>query len=410
MEYGLLGEHLPHSFSKIIHEELGYYGYELNEQSLEGFKEFMQKKEFKGINITIPYKQTAIPFCDVIDEHAKKIGAINTVVNKNGVLYGYNTDYYGLKLLAINNDIDLKDKKVLILGNGGASKAAIAAAEDLGAKEIIKSDFNSGSGVVSYDEAIKLHNDAEIIINTTPVGMYPNNDNALIDLNDFKRVEGVIDVVYNPINTKLVLQAKSIGIKAAGGLYMLVGQAVKAADLFLGRDDIINQLNKVYNKLLQSKTNVVLIGMPASGKSTIAKELAKITGREVIDTDTLIVNKHGVISDIFSNFGEEHFRNLETEAVKEAAKFSGVIIATGGGAILREENVNALKQNGKFYFLNRPLNELLPTDDRPLASDKEKIINLYNKRINIYKSLADENISVTTDPTVAINQILKTLK
>ncbi len=406
MEYGLFGEHLPHSFSKIIHEKLGFYKYDLNEQTLEGFKEIVKNKDFKAANVTIPYKETVIPFCDVIDEHAQKIGAVNTIVNRNGVIYGYNTDFYGLKLMVLKNQIEINNKKVLILGNGGASKAAYAVALDLGAKEIIKSDFKSGDGVVSYDKIAVLHNDAEIIINTTPVGMFPNNDACLINLDDFKNVEGVIDVIYNPINTKLVIDAKKRGIKATGGLYMLVGQAVKAADIFLDRTDIINKLDDIYNELLLEKTNIVLIGMPASGKSTISKELANITGRKRVDIDSMIVEKHGVISEIFKNYGEEHFRNLETNAVLEAAKLNGAIIATGGGAILKQENVDALKQNGKLYFLDRPLEELIPTDDRPLSSNKEQITKVYNERIKIYNSVADEKISVTDDPSFATNQII----
>lgn len=406
MEYGLLGEHLPHSFSKTIHEKLGLYKYDLCEQTLEGFKELVKSKNFKAANVTIPYKETVIPFCDVVEENAQKIGAVNTIVNKNGVIYGYNTDFYGLKLMILKNEINIKDKKVLILGNGGASKAALAVAKDLGAREIIKSDFKNTNDVCSYDKLAFLHNDAEIIINTTPVGMYPNNDSSLINLDDYKNVEGVIDVVYNPINTKLVIEAKKRGIKATGGLYMLVAQAVKAADIFLDRNDIINKLDEIYNELLLEKTNIVLIGMPASGKSTISKELKAKMKREAVDTDALVVEKHGEISKIFEDFGEKYFRDLETEVVKEVSKLSGAVIATGGGAILRQENVDALKQNGKLYFLNRPLNELIPTDDRPLSNSKEKIIKVYNERINIYNSLSDEIINVTNDPTFAVDQII----
>lgn len=409
MEFGLLGEHLPHSFSKIIHNEIGLYDYDLNELNPNGFDEFMKSKNFKGINITIPYKQRAMSFCDFIDEKAKNIGAINTVVNKNGKLYGFNTDYFGLKLLALNNGITLENKKVLILGNGGASNAAVAVAEDLKAKEIIIAHYKNADGVVSYDDAISYHNDAEIIINTTPVGMFPNNDGRIIDLCNFKNLSGVIDVIYNPINTNLILQAKELGVKAVGGLYMLVAQAVCASELFLDKNGISEKLDEIYSKLLKQKSNIVLVGMPASGKSTIAKELSKILGFKAIDTDELIVNKYGDISDIFSKYGEEHFRNIETEIIKEVSKFGGVIISTGGGAVLRKENVNSLKQNGKFYFLNRPLEELLPTDDRPLANNKEKIIKLYNQRIDIYKAVADLTVNVTSNPQTAISEILKTL-
>lgn len=410
MEYGLLGEHLPHSFSKIIHDEIGLYKYELNELSESQFDEFMKSRAFKGVNITMPYKQRAMHFCDCLDEKAQKIGAINTVINKDGKLYGYNTDYYGLKLLAINNGIDFTAKKVLILGNGGASKAAIAVAEDLGAKEIIIAHYKKTDGVVSYEEVLKNYTDAEIIVNTTPVGMYPNNDGEIIDLNNFKSLSGVIDVIYNPINTNLVLQAKKLNINAVGGLYMLVGQAVFAADLFLNTNQIVNKLDEIYSKLLKQKSNIVLVGMPASGKSTVAKELGKTLGLSVYDTDELIVKKFGNISNIFEKYGETYFRKLETEVIIEVSKLSGVIIATGGGAVLSKENVNALKQNGKFFFLNRPLEELLPTEDRPLANDKDKIISLYNQRIDIYKSVADVTVSVTNNPQTAVKEILTNFK
>ena len=409
MEYGLLGEHLPHSFSKVIHEKIGLYHYDLNELSPDGFDEFMKSKNFKGVNITIPYKQRAIPFCDFIDEKAKEIGAINTVVNKDGKLYGYNTDYFGLKLTAINNNIDFSGKKVLILGNGGASKSAIALANDLNANEIIIAHYKKTVGVVSHEDALEIHNDADIIINTTPVGMFPNNDGKIIDLKFFKKLSAVIDVIYNPINTNLILQAKELNIKAVGGLYMLVAQAVYASNLFLESKEISNKLDVIYNEILKEKSNIVLIGMPASGKSTIAKMLRETIGLKSIDTDELVVNKYGDITKIFSNFGEEHFRKLETEIIKEVSKLSGVIIATGGGAVLKNENVLALKQNGKLFFLDRPLEELLPTDDRPLANNKEKITKLYNDRIDLYSAAADVTIKVGANPHTAVNEILKNL-
>jgi len=239
--------------------------------------------------------------------------------------------------------------------------------------------------------------------------MFPDDDGRIIDLCSFKNLSGVIDVIYNPINTNLILQAKELGVKAVGGLYMLVAQAVCASELFLDKNGISEKIDEIYSKLLKQKSNIVLVGMPASGKSTIANELSKITGLKAIDTDELIVNKYGDISDIFSKYGEEHFRNIETEIIKEVSKLGGVIISTGGGAVLRKENVNALKQNGKFYFLNRPLEELLPTDDRPLANNKEKIIKLYNQRIDIYKAVADLTVNVTSNPQTAISEILKSL-
>lgn len=407
MEYGLLGERLPHSFSKIIHEKIGLYNYELKELSPNSFEEFMKNKQFKGVNVTIPYKQKVMDYCDYIDDKAKEIGAVNTVVNKDGKLYGYNTDFYGLKLLCVNNGIEFNNKKVLILGNGGTSKTAMAVAKDMGAKHILIAHYKTAENIVSYDDVIKYHTDVDFIINTTPVGMFPKNDGVIIDLLSFKNLSAVIDVIYNPINTNIVLQAKSMGIKAVGGLYMLVAQAVKSADLFLKLNSTVNILEKVYSELLKEKLNIILIGMPASGKSTIARAVCQITGQNLIDTDELIVEKYGNISEIFKNKGEEYFRNAETQIIKEVAKQTGVVISTGGGAVLKKENVNSLKQNGLFYFLDRPLNELLPTDDRPLANDVNKIKKLYNERIDLYKSLADITVKVTNDPQFAVDQILK---
>ena len=406
MEYGLLGEHLPHSFSKIIHEKFGKYNYELKELSLDGFKKFMQAKKFKGINITIPYKETALDFVDEIDESAKAIGAINTVINKNGTLIGFNTDYLGLKLLIEKNNITIKNKKIVILGSGGTSKTAYTVAKNLGAKEIIKVSRSKKDNTCSYEELEKLHNNADVLFNTTPVGMYPNNEESIIDLNIFHNLNAVIDVIYNPLKTNLLINAENKGIKAVSGLYMLVAQAAFAADMFLENENIMTRIDTVYKELLNEKTNIVLIGMPASGKSTIAKELSKKLNRSFVDTDALIVEKYGAISDIFEKYGEEHFRSIETKIIKEVSSLSGIIIATGGGAVLKEENIRALKQNGKLYFLNRPLSELIPTSDRPLASDENKIKKLYNDRIDIYTNLAEEIITVKNDASFAVQQIL----
>ena len=406
MEYGLLGEHLPHSFSKIIHEKFGKYNYDLKELSLDGFKKFMQAKKFKGINITIPYKETALDFVDEIDESAKAIGAINTVINKNGTLIGFNTDYLGLKLLIEKNNITIKNKKIVILGSGGTSKTAYTVAKNLGAKEIIKVSRSKKDNTCSYEELEKLHNNADVLFNTTPVGMYPNNEESIIDLNIFHNLNAVIDVIYNPLKTNLLINAENKGIKAVSGLYMLVAQAAFAADMFLEDESIIPKIDNVYKELLNEKTNIVLIGMPASGKSTIAKELSKKLNRSFVDTDALIVEKYGAISDIFEKYGEEYFRSIETKIIKEVSSLSGIIIATGGGAVLKEENIRALKQNGKLYFLNRPLSELIPTSDRPLASDENKIKKLYNDRIDIYTNLAEEIITVKNDASFAVQQIL----
>ena len=407
MEYGLLGEKLPHSFSKIIHEKLGKYNYDLKELSLEEFNLFMQQKDFKGINITIPYKQEAIKHLDFIDESAKAIGVVNTVINKDNKLYGYNTDFLGLKELINKNNIDISGKKVAILGGGATSKTAYAVCAHLKAGKILRVSRTKSENCITYSELVSTYNDIDVIFNTTPLGMYPNIFSSAVSVDDFKNLSAVVDVVYNPINTKLVIDAKNKGIKAVGGLYMVVAQAVFAASIFLNSKDIISKLDEIYNSLLKEKTNIVLVGMPSSGKTTIGYELSKKLNREFIDIDDLITKKYGKITDIFNDNGEQYFRNLETETIKEISNKNGVVISTGGGAVLRQENIDALKFNGKIFFLDRPLELLMPTDDRPLFNDASKIESLYKERIGIYKSVAEVTIDVNNDCSYAINQILK---
>ena len=354
MKYGLIGEKLGHSFSKEIHEMLGYYKYEIHEVAKSDIDSFMKQHDFLGINVTIPYKETVIPYLDEISAQAASIKAVNTIVNINGKLIGHNTDYFGMLALIKRNKLDVNNKKVLILGTGGTSKTAYAVLSDLGARQILKASIIDEPGTITYEEANTIHNDVDIIINTTPVGMYPKNDGQIIDLDNFKNVIGVIDVVYNPLRTNLVLQAKTKNLIAEGGLYMLVGQAVYAAGIFLNKEIDLNIIDEIYEKIKNDKENIVLIGMPSSGKSTIGKILSEQLNKKLIDTDELIVNKLNMsIAEYMKTHSEKEFRDIETECVKEAAKMSNVVVATGGGAILRTENVNALKQNGKLYFLKR---------------------------------------------------------
>ncbi len=394
IEYGLIAEKLSHSFSKDIHARLADYSYELKEIASDELDSFMKKKEFKAINVTIPYKSRVIPYLDFIDSAAEKIGAVNTVVNKNGKLYGFNTDYLGMKALIFKNGIEIKDKKVLILGSGGTSKTAFAVSKALGAKSIYTVSRKKSADSITYDEAYEKHNDAQIIINTTPCGMYPKINGCAVDVSKFTFIEGAIDAVYNPLSTEFVLNAKKQGAKACGGLYMLVAQAVFACEKFLDKNFENKTIDNVYKEILSLKQNIVLIGMPSSGKTTVGKSLAESLNRKFYDTDVLIEEKTGLHpSVIIKEQGEEAFRNIESEVIAQVSAVSGAVIATGGGAVLREENRNNLSKNGAVWFLDRPLSNLITTSDRPLSSDKEMLQKRYEERYPIYTSAADFTVS-----------------
>ena len=406
LNYGCIGEHLPHSFSKEIHGQIGGYAYELKELTPEELPAFMAARSFRGINVTIPYKQAVIPFLDEIDETARAIGAVNTVVNRNGKLYGFNTDLDGLTRLIRRIGLDLAGKKILIPGTGGTSRTAAFAAEQLGAREIWKISRTGRDGSLTYEEALRDHADAEIILNTTPCGMYPEPDARPLPLEPFHRLEGVADVIYNPLRTRLVLDARSRGIPAEGGLYMLVAQAVRASEHFLDTVYPDGLTDRIYERILRQKENIVLIGMPGSGKSAVGRILAEKTGRSLADTDQLITEKAGKpIPDIFRENGEPAFRDLETEIIRALSKQGGQIISTGGGAVLRPENVTALRQNGRLFWLDRDPEALVPTDDRPLADTAEKMKQLYRVREPVYRAAADEIIPVTGTPEEAADTI-----
>ena len=354
MKYGCIGEHLKHSFSKEIHNALADYDYEILEIPRDELCRFMQTRAFSAINVTIPYKEEVIPHLYYIDECAKNIGAVNTIVNRDGKLYGYNTDFYGMTALLRHAGVSLKGKKVAILGTGGTSKTAYAVATAEGASSIIKVSRSGRDGAVTYDELYTSHLDTEVIINTTPSGMFPNIFDKAADISAFKNLSGAIDAVYNPLRTPMISDAMAEAIPSEGGLYMLVAQAVRASEIFLGIEYPDGTLDRIFNKIYREKENIVLVGMPASGKSTVGRLLSEKLGCEIIDTDDMIVEKAGKpITDIFRDEGEKYFRDLECECVKEASARSSVIIATGGGVPLREENVKALKQNGKIFFINR---------------------------------------------------------
>ncbi len=404
MEYGLIGEKLPHSFSKAIHSLIGEYDYTLRELAPGEVDAFMRKADFKAINVTIPYKQTVLPYLDEISAEAAEIGAVNTIVKKGGKLYGYNTDIGGLRAL-IKRVGGISGKKVLILGTGGTSKTALAAARAEGASSVLRVSRSGRDGAVSYEEAVNSHSDAEVLINTTPCGMFPNTEGMPIDPAAFPRLAASVDAVYNPLRTRLVLSSREAGAAAEGGLYMLVKQASLASELFFGTAYSPDPTDGIYRKILSEKENIVLSGMPGSGKSTVGALLAAALGRPFYDTDALLVQRHGEIAEIFKRHGEAHFRSLETEVIKELAPKSGCVIATGGGAVLRAENVKALKQNGRVYFLDRPLSALLPTADRPLASTAEDIKRRYEERYGIYTATADVKTEVEGDAESAAREI-----
>ena len=403
----MIGEKLPHSFSKEIHEKLGYYQYFLKELKPEELEDFILSRNYKALNVTIPYKQAVIPLLDEISPDAQAIGAVNTIVNRDGVLYGYNTDFGGMRALIERSGIVLKYKKVLILGTGGTSLTATAVCERLGAKEIRRVSRSGRGGAITYEEAYERFSDADVLINTTPCGMYPNIFDCPVDLDRFQNLSGVIDAIYNPLQTRLILSARERGIEAEGGLYMLVAQAVLAAGLFLTKElDTVALTNQIYEKIYFSKRNIVLSGMPASGKSTVGKLIAKELSREMLDTDALIVAREGNIRRIFEEKGEKYFRDLESAVIREVAPLSGKVISLGGGAILRKENVDALRHNGAIFFIDRSPENLVPTDDRPLADKKEKFQRLYDKRIDTYLSTADYIIDGDCDPADVADSVI----
>lgn len=393
IKYGLCGRTLKHSYSKIIHEKLGNNDYNLYSVEKDEFYEIMESRLFTAINVTIPYKTDALELCDVVSEEAKSIGSVNTVVNKDGKLYGYNTDYFGFVYMLNRAGIDLKNKKVLILGSGGTSLTARAVCKGEGAREYL---VVSRKGSVNYQN-ISDHADADIIINTTPVGMYPDNGRTPVDLSLFPKLCGVVDVIYNPIKTELCLQAQKRNIPFTSGLPMLVAQAVRAHEYFFDvkvDDSIIEDVLAICMKKI---LNVIFVGMPGCGKSSIGTEYAKMTDRSFLDTDIFVEQCGMSIPDIFEKYGEEYFRDKETQAIEMLSAFSEKVIATGGGAIKREKNVELMKQNGLVVYLKRDLDKL-STDGRPLsAGGYEKIMKLYEERHELYENAADIVIETHED-------------
>ncbi len=406
MEYGLIGERLPHSFSPEIHRRIGDYKYEIKELRPDELGDFLEKRDFKGINVTIPYKQAVIPYLDRIDEAAKAIGAVNTVINREGKLFGYNTDFGGLKALFEKAGISVFGKKAIILGNGGTSRTAEAVLKNLGAQAVLKTDLVASEGVITNEKAVLEHGDAQILVNTTPCGMFPKLSGTAVDPKNFPNAEGVIDVVYNPLKTDFVQKAESLGIKAEGGLYMLVMQAILAAEHFLDEKIPKEKAESIYLDILREKKNIVLIGMPGCGKTTVGKILSKELSMPLFDSDELIIEKTGrEITDIFEKDGEGAFRKIESEVILELSGKTGCVISTGGGAVLNSENIRNLSKNGKIYFIDRPLENLVPTADRPTASSIEAIEKRFNERYSIYKKSADKIIGANCEATEVFEKI-----
>lgn len=407
MDYGCIGEKLSHSFSKEIHNALADYDYQLLELKREELKAFFTERSFKAINVTIPYKLDVIPYLDWISDEAMAINAVNTIVNRNGRLYGYNTDFYGLKGLIERKVKSFKGKTVAILGSGGTSNTAFAVANSLEAEKVIKVSRKKQEGYITYDELYESYSNCEIIINTTPCGMYPKAGVAAVDVNNFPNIEAVFDAVYNPLKSKLILDAEKKGIIADGGLYMLVSQAAYAVEKFIDTTVSLKKIEEVFNKIYKDKMNVVLIGMPASGKSSVGKELEKLLSKSFVDSDIVLSeNAEKTISEIFSEYGEAYFRELEKDTIKNISSENSHIIATGGGAILNYENLENLKSNGRIYFLDRPLSMLLATDDRPLSSNRTDLEKRYNERYELYRKYAD----VIIDGSGSVKEVAKRIE
>ena len=405
MKCGLLGRKLGHSYSPQIHAMLGSYSYALFEKEPEEIEAFLKCGDWAGINVTVPYKKSVIPYLDELTPTAEKLGAVNVIVRRNGRLIGHNTDFFGFQTMLNASKLDISGKKALVLGSGGASNTVCAVLNDAGAEVVII----SRSGENNYTN-LHLHKDAALIVNTTPVGMYPNTGIAPVDLEQFPNLQGVLDVVYNPARTKLLLDAeKNTNLVCANGLLMLVAQAKEAAEWFTDASISDDVIEPILHTLENQMQNIILIGMPGCGKTTIGKLLAESTGKKFVDSDERIVALAGKsIPEIFADDGEAVFRDWETTALAQLSKQSGLVIATGGGCVTRECNYGLLHQNGRIFWLQRDLN-LLPVDGRPL-SQVNKLEVLYKIRKPMYEAFADHTVSNRNDPDSTVRQILRILE
>ena len=405
MQCGLLGRYLGHSYSPQIHKMLADYDYQLFQLEPEALESFLQSNSFDGINVTIPYKKAVIPFCDSLTECAEKIGAVNTIIRKSdGSLIGHNTDYYGFQFMLNESKLSIKGKKVLVLGSGGASVTVSAVLKNAGAEVIVISRIGDNNYSNLY-----LHYDTALIVNTTPVGMYPNTEVSPVDLTHFYALEGVFDLIYNPAKTVLLQMAEEKGVIALNGLLMLVAQAKESAQWFTECSIPDENIFKIHDILLRQMKNIVLIGMPGSGKTTIARALAHEIGKVFVDVDAEIVKEVGMtIPNIFAEYGESGFRDIESRVVSRVCKESNCVIATGGGCIMRDANDPLLKQNGVVFWIQRDVN-LLATDGRPL-SKTTSLAEMYNIRKPKYEKFCDHRIANDSTVENAVKKILNLLK
>lgn len=406
MVYGLLGRTLRHSYSPQIHALLGDYEYRLFEVEPQDLEAFLKKREFGGINVTIPYKKDVLPYLSGISDNAKRIGAVNTIIVKeDGGLYGDNTDYDGFLRLVQKSGFQVKGKKALVLGTGGASLPISAVLSDLGAREVV---FISRSGENNYQN-LSHHADADFIVNTTPVGMYPNNLKAPLSLSEFPKLSGVLDIVYNPQKTKLILDAERLGIPAYSGLLMLVAQGKRAAELFLGHDIPDSETDRIFKKLSTEMQNIVLVGMPGCGKTTVGKALAEQLNRPFFDADKEVLKRTGKSAEAWIEAcGEAVFRQKETEVLESLCKQSGTVIATGGGAVTVPENADILRQNSIVFFINRDVSAL-PVEGRPL-SKATALSEMYEVRLPLYRGVCDYEIAADDGVDAVVRRILEDLQ
>lgn len=405
MQCGLLGRKLGHSYSPQIHSQLGSYDYRLFEKEPEKLEDFLKNGDFTGLNVTIPYKKDVIPFLDELSPRAKALGAVNTIVRRNGKLIGHNTDYFGFETMLLSTGVSLQGKKALVCGSGGASSTACAVLKAHGANVVVL----SRTGKDNYQN-LNRHSDAALIVNATPVGMYPNVEASPIeDLAAFPMLEGVLDLVYNPARTSILLKAEALGIPCVNGLRMLVAQAKESAEWFTGEPIDNSCIEMIYSRLCRQMENIILIGMPGCGKTTVGTSLAKILSRPLKDADAELEQAVGrKISEILPTDGEASFRSLESETLLDLGKQSGLVIATGGGCVTIPNNYEKLHRNGTIVWLKRDL-DLLPTDGRPL-SQTGHLQEMYQKRAPLYARFADFSVENSGDPQETAEEIIRILE
>lgn len=414
MEYGLIGHPVKQSFSKEVHAQIASvfshpYTYDLLDiPDFEALDRFLKEKDFKAVNVTLPYKKAVLPYLCGISEEAKSIGAVNVIVNRDGKLYGDNSDYYGLKDLILRSKADFRGKTALILGTGGTSNTAYKVLSDLGCSPVYKVSRTKKGGALSYEEAVLKGKEISFVVNATPCGMFPDEEDVPISLDAFPNLEGAFDAVYHPLRTNFILEGQRKGVYSEGGLYMLVAQAFYAYFRFFDKEAETGRIEEVYNRILKERENIVLIGMPSSGKSTLGKIVAEKLKRPFYDVDTEIEKKIGCsISDYFKNHAEEEFRDVEEETVRELSSLSKAVIATGGGSVLRPMNVKRLKRNGRLFYLDRPAEKLVPTSSRPLSSSIEALYELYNRRRPLYEEAGDVRIDASKPMDEVASEILE---